>query len=385
MISLNSKICIIGLGYVGRPLAEAFLDSGYEVGALDLENKSNVIVHEKFIFSKEAERFKDFDVYILAVPTPVDEHNNPNFDFLVSACESIAPFVNVGNLLVNESTVSPGVTEELCVPIIENGCGLMAQTDFYVAYSPERLSPGDKHSDLRKIAKIVSCPDEHGLDMARSLYSSIISSQIHCSRSIKTAELAKLMENCQRDLNIALMNEMQKLAHIENISISEAIDLAASKWNFHRYQPGLVGGHCIGVDPYYFIKRMEDMGINAEVVRASRSVNDAHVEYWCKRIRRLLISQSNSILVMGATFKPNCDDIRNSKALELINLLCESVRYVDVVEPHASIQHLVKGNCSQVTKYAFEDYDMVIVAVKHDLFKGLDELSRDYSCIDLTQ
>jgi UDP-N-acetyl-D-galactosamine dehydrogenase len=373
------------LGYVGRPLAEAFLDSGYEVGALDLENKSNVIVHEKFIFSKEAERFKDFDVYILAVPTPVDEHNNPNFDFLVSACESIAPFVNVGNLLVNESTVSPGVTEEICIPIIENGCGLIAQADFYVAYSPERLSPGDKHSDLRKIAKIVSCPDEHGLDMARSLYSSILSSQIHCSSSIKTAELAKLLENCQRDLNIALMNEMQKLAHKENISISEVIDLASSKWNFNRYQPGLVGGHCIGVDPYYFIKRMDDKGINSEVVRACRSVNDAQVEYWYQRICRLLKNQSNSILVLGATFKPNCDDIRNSKAIELINLLSSSVRNIDVVEPHANIKNLVQNNCAQVTNYDFDDYDLIIVAVRHELFNGLDRLLYEHECIDLTK
>jgi UDP-N-acetyl-D-galactosamine dehydrogenase len=335
------KIAVVGLGYVGLPLAVAFsrkypvvgfdisqsrvrelqggLDSTHEVSAEDLAKAD-------FVIANDASAMKDCDVFIVTVPTPINEANRPDFTALLTACELIGPVLKTGAIVVFESTVYPGVTEEVCAPALERSSGLRGGVDFKLGYSPERINPGDKEHPIEKITKVVAGQDAQTLDFLANLYGSIIEAGIHRASSIKVAEAAKVIENTQRDVNIALMNEISKICDLVGIRSSEVLAAAGTKWNFLKFHPGLVGGHCIGVDPYYLTAKAEELGYHPEVILSGRRVNDGMGAYIAQRIVKMLARTSHSLRdgrvgILGFTFKENVPDIRNSKVVDIYNEL----------------------------------------------------------------
>lgn len=386
------KLCVVGLGYVGLPLALEFgkyfdvigfdinksrvelmkkgIDPSEELDSKEFENKSIVFTHD-------IEDIRDAKFYIVAVPTPVDEHTVPDLTPLLKASETIGKVIKKGDYVVFESTVYPGSTEEDCVPIIENLSGLKFCTDFKVGYSPERINPGDKERPVHKILKIVSGCDKESADEIEKIYNEAIIAGTFKASSIKVAEAAKIIENTQRDLNISLMNELSIIFDKIGIDTMEVIEAAATKWNFIKFYPGLVGGHCIGVDPYYLVHKAKQLGYDPQVILSGRRINDGMPAYVAKKLVQTLIQKGKNpkqskVLILGVTFKENVADIRNSKIANLAKELIDFSVKVDMTDPFASaeeFQHEYKLKLSGKTD---NDYDAVIVAVNHDNYKKLD-------------
>ena len=389
----KEKLGVIGLGYVGLPIALEFAKK-YKVVGFDINHErvelmqkgidpSNELETEEFegcdiTFTSNPEDLRVCTFYIIAVPTPINEHKNPDLKPLLSACKIVGSVLKKGDVAVFESTVYPGCTEEDCVPVLEKESGLKFGEGFTVGYSPERINPGDKVNTLTNITKVVSGSDKETLRIISELYTSIISAGIHEASSIKVAEASKIIENTQRDLNIALMNELSLIFKKMDINTFEVLDAAGTKWNFLKFFPGLVGGHCIGVDPYYLTHKAMELGYFAKVITAGRNINDAvHVQIG-KEIVQYLIEQDKSlkrmkVLVMGVTFKENVSDIRNSKVPELINELLEFSINVDAVDPYANPQEFKKEYGINLAKEPSEVYDAVITAVNHAEYQILDE------------
>ena len=385
---MTHKIGIIGLGYVGFPLAFEF-SKRFDVIGFDLSkrrikelkdgyDKTNEISREHFklmerniFLTDDVNELKTCNIYIITVPTPVDKTNSPDMSFLKKASEGIGNILKKEDIVVYESTVYPGATEEICVPILEEASNLCFNKDFFVGYSPERINPGDKNHTLPNIKKIVSASSKDSLEKIYSIYSEIIKAGIYKAESIKVAEAAKVIENTQRDINIALMNELAKIFDKLGIDTKEVLDAAGTKWNFLPFKPGLVGGHCIGVDPYYLSHKAQEVGLNPEIVLSGRRINEGMVSFVVGRVESLMNNKSlvlsgSNILIMGLTFKENCPDTRNSKVFDLIKALRKRDANVEIFDPvlnNSDDLELTEIELLKNTKKDF--YDAIIFCVKH--------------------
>ena len=383
----NTRIAIIGLGYVGLPIAVAFSECCYTVGfdvnsvrIAELKNNVDRTLEvssedlkraNKLQFTSDVSKLKDCNTYIVTVPTPIDEFKNPDLAPLENVSETIGKLLNEGDIVIYESTVYPGATEEICVPILENISGLTFNSDFFVGYSPERINPGDKNRGLADIVKVTSGSTSDVAIFVDKLYSKIISAGTFLASSIKVAEAAKVIENTQRDINIALMNELAVFFDKLDISSHEVIEASSTKWNFLPFKPGLVGGHCIGVDPYYLSHKAKQIGLNTEIVLSGRRVNDNMAEFVANKLLRSLIKKqllikNTKILIVGVTFKENCPDIRNSKVFELAKILTDLDLRVDMYDPVASSKDVFNEyNVKLLPEMVGKDYSAVILAVPH--------------------
>ena len=393
ILDKKAKIAVIGLGYVGLPIALAFAKKTSVIG-FDI-NQSRVDLMRKNIdpsaeleasdfdsadiyFTADMEELKEANFFIVAVPTPIDEHNKPDLKPLLGASSTVGKVLKKGDYVVYESTVYPGCTEEDCIPVLEEMSGLKFKDDFKVGYSPERINPGDKEHTITKILKVVSGCGEESSDIIAKVYELIIEPGVHRASSIKVAEAAKIIENTQRDVNIALMNELSIIFNRLGINTYEVLEAAGTKWNFLKFFPGLVGGHCIGVDPYYLTYKAEELGYHARIINSGRFVNDSMGGYVAKQtVKKILANGKNvagaKVLVMGATFKENVSDIRNSKVSDVINELKSFTVDVDVVDPHANSKELEHEYGFGLVENPGSEYDAVIVAVNHDEYVQLTE------------
>ncbi len=391
--SKETKISIIGLGYVGLPLAIEF-GKKYSVVGFDISewvvgqlNKNidpaNEVASEEFEgvdveYTTDLERVKEASFHVVAVPTPINENNLPDLTPLLSACKTVGKVIKKGDYVVFESTVYPGCTEEDCVPVIEDVSGLKFMEDFKVGYSPERINPGDKINTLTTITKITSgCDAESAEDIAQ-IYESILKNGVHRASSIKVAEAAKIIENTQRDVNIALMNELSIIFNKLDINTFEVLEAAGTKWNFLKFFPGLVGGHCIGVDPYYLVHKAKQLGYHPHIINSGRFVNDSMGGYVAKQtVKKIVAADENirhsKVLVMGITFKEDVSDIRNTKVADLIKELESYKVDVDVIDPYASKEEVKKEYGIILKDEPQKDYNAIIVAVNHKEYKILDE------------
>jgi UDP-N-acetyl-D-galactosamine dehydrogenase len=392
IIKKEAKIAVIGLGYVGLPIALAFAKKvkviGFDINEkrVALMNKgidpSDELTKKDFAgsdikFTHKLEDLKEANFFIIAVPTPIDEHNLPDLKPLLGASTTVGKVLKKGDYVVYESTVYPGCTEEDCIPVLEKLSGLKYIKDFKVGYSPERINPGDKEHTITKILKVVSGCDKESLDNISKVYEIIVEPGTHKAASIKVAEAAKIIENTQRDVNIALMNELSIIFSRMGINTYDVLAAAGTKWNFLKFFPGLVGGHCIGVDPYYLTYKAESLGYHARVINSGRYVNDSMGFYVAKNIVKRMsalgknISKSK-VLIMGATFKEDVSDIRNSKVADIVKELKSFSVKVDVVDPHADSEELIHEYGFGLNKIG-KGYDGVIVAVNHKEYISLDE------------
>ena len=393
LIDKKAKLAVIGLGYVGLPIALEFAKKisviGFDINAKRIElmkqgvDPSNELEKEAFdgcdiAFTDSLDVLREAQFFIVAVPTPVDQHNVPDLVPVKKASETIGKVIKKGDYVVFESTVYPGCTEEDCLPIIEKLSGLKFCTDFKLGYSPERINPGDKKHTLPNIIKVVSGCDDESLDTIAKVYEIVVRAGVHKASSIKVAEAAKIIENTQRDLNIALMNELSIIFDKMGINTFEVLEAAGTKWNFLKFTPGLVGGHCIGVDPYYLTYKASELGYNSRVILAGRYINDNMSNYLAKKVVRHIISnvsdvKSARVLVMGATFKENVSDIRNSKVADVVRELSEFYLNIDVVDPHADSEELKHEYGFGLADKIGKDYDAVIVTVCHEPYADLDD------------
>ena len=393
LVSKKEKLAVIGLGYVGLPIALEFARKisviGFDINAKRIEmmrqriDPSNELTSEHFEncdikFTNSLDELKEAKFFIVAVPTPVDQHNVPDLNPVKKASETIGKVIKKGDYVVFESTVYPGCTEEDCLPIIETISGLKNGVDFKSGYSPERINPGDKKHTLSSIIKVVSGCDEESLDTIAKVYELVVKAGVHRASSIKVAEAAKIIENTQRDLNIALMNELSIIFDKMNINTFEVLEAAGTKWNFLKFTPGLVGGHCIGVDPYYLTYKANELGYNSRVILAGRYINDNMPLYVARKVVQHIISNVTNVkmakvLVMGATFKENVSDIRNSKVADVVKELQSFFLNVDVIDPHADGAEMEHEYGFGLTSSVGNDYDAVIVSVSHDPYSELDE------------
>ncbi len=393
LVDKKAKLAVIGLGYVGLPIALEFARKISVIG-FDISSKRVEMMKQGIDPSNEMEK-KDFDgceitftdsldvlreakFFIVAVPTPVDEHNVPDLLPVKKASETIGKVIKKGDYVVFESTVYPGCTEEDCLPVIEKLSGLKNITDFKSGYSPERINPGDKTHTLAKIIKVVSGCDAESLDEIAKVYELVVAAGVHRASSIKVAEAAKIIENTQRDLNIALMNELSIIFGMMGINTFEVLEAAGTKWNFLKFQPGLVGGHCIGVDPYYLTYKASELGYDAEVILAGRNINDNMAKYVAKKVVQHIIKNSGDVksakvLVKGATFKENVSDIRNSKVADVVKALKSYYVNVDVEDPHADSDELQHEYGFGLVAKAGNDYDAVIITVPHKDYLAHDD------------
>jgi UDP-N-acetyl-D-galactosamine dehydrogenase len=391
--SINTRIAIIGLGYVGLPLAVEFgkryPTTGFDVNerrvaelrdAIDrtLEvGEEEIKLATRLTYSNDIEDIRQATVYIVTVPTPIDKHKQPDLTPLKKASETLGAVIKQGDIAIYESTVYPGATEEYCVPVIERVSGLEFNQDFFIGYSPERINPGDKEHRLTNIVKVTSGSNAEIADFVDALYSSIIPAGTHKAGSIKVAEAAKVIENTQRDLNIALMNELAIIFNKMGIDTEDVLKAAGTKWNFLPFRPGLVGGHCIGVDPYYLTHKAESIGYHPEVILAGRRINDSMGAYVVGQLirqmlkRRIQVDGAN-ILVLGLAFKENCPDLRNTKVIDIVNELKHYNVNVDVFDPWVSIegaQH--EYGIAPIETPQAGQYDAIILAVAHREFREL--------------
>lgn len=393
LIDKKKKLAVIGLGYVGLPIALEFARKikviGFDINAKRVEMMRNNIDPSQELESSafegcDIEFTNDLDVlrqanfFIVAVPTPVDEHNVPDLVPVQRASETIGKVIKKGDYVVFESTVYPGCTEEDCVPIIEKLSGLKNVTDFKLGYSPERINPGDKEHTLARIVKVVSGCDAESLEIIAKVYELVVTAGVHRASSIKVAEAAKIIENTQRDLNIALMNELSIIFDKMNINTYEVLEAAGTKWNFLKFQPGLVGGHCIGVDPYYLTYKSKELGYDSQVILAGRVINDGMAGYVAKKVLQHIIQNNGNVkdakvLVMGATFKENVSDIRNSKVADVVKELKSFSLNVHVVDPHAESDEVKHEYGFELEPSIGKDYDAVLVTVPHNAYKNLDD------------
>ena len=388
------KIAVIGLGYVGLPLAAAFSEkyevTGFDVNAARIEElksgydrtlelsgeQMKKAIENGMKFSLNLDDIKDCNFFIVTVPTPIDKNKRPDLTPVVKATQSVAKVLKKGDIVVYESTVYPGVTEEICVPLLEQS-GLKFNEDFFCGYSPERINPGDKEHTVTKIKKITSGSTPEIAEKVDEIYRSIITAGTHKAPTIKVAEAAKVIENTQRDINIAFMNELAMIFNKMNIDTNAVLQAAGTKWNFLNFRPGLVGGHCIGVDPYYLTHKAQELGFHPEMILAGRRINDNMGKYAADQVVKLMIKRgvlinSARVLVLGLTFKENCPDIRNSRVIDVIEELRDFGCRVDVYDPWAD-EAEVKREYGLTPLKSFDeaDYDCVVIAVAHDKFKGL--------------
>ena len=392
--SFRCHLAVIGLGYVGLPLAVEFGKKlptvGYDTNSsriselklgqdITLETTQDEITKAVLLkFTNEASELKQCNIYIVTVPTPVDACKSPNLSHVISATHLVAQNLKQGDIVIYESTVYPGATEEVCVPILEQVSGLRFNVDFYCGYSPERINPGDKTRRLTNILKVTSGSTPAIATMVDELYQSIITAGTHKASSIKVAEAAKVIENTQRDINIALVNELALIFNRADIDTEEVLEAAGTKWNFLPFRPGLVGGHCIGVDPYYLVHKAETLGYHPQLISAGRRINDNMGHFVVSEVVKLMASKKvnivdSKILMLGLTFKENCPDLRNTRIVEMIDELTKTYNAkVDVFDPWVDKQEAqVVYNLNLIDQPAAGQYDAMIVAVSHDQFKEL--------------
>lgn len=392
----ETKICVIGLGYVGLPLARLFSTKYETVGfdmnrarvdALNAGHDATLEVSDELLQSALANGFKctadiedirECNFYVVAVPTPVDENNNPDLTPLWSASETVGKVISRGNVVVYESTVYPGVTEDECVPVVERISGLKYNVDFFAGYSPERINPGDKLHTVEKIKKVTSGSTPEIAERVNAVYASVIAAGTHLAPSIKVAEAAKVIENSQRDINIAFVNELSKIFTKLGIDTHDVLAAAGTKWNFLPFKPGLVGGHCIGVDPYYLAQCAQRHGYNPEIILAGRRMNDGMGEYAATRVIKLMIRKKiqvvgSKILILGFTFKENCPDVRNTRVIDIVRTLKEYDLDIVIHDPWANAEVARREYDAEVSNaLPRERFDAVILAVAHKAFETLD-------------
>lgn len=393
LVSKKKKISVTGLGYVGLPialeLARHFSVVGFDVNndrvglmkqGIDPSNELDASAFEgvDILFTSDAADLRQAHFHIIAVPTDIDEHKVPNLNPLKGASRSVGRGLKKGDYVVYESTVYPSCTEEDCLPVLEAESSLKLGTDFKLGYSPERIVPGDKEKTLTTILKIVSGSDEEALEEIAKVYGHVIKAGVYKAPSIKVAEAAKVIENTQRDLNISLMNELSIIFDKMGIDTGEVIKAAGTKWNFIKLYPGLVGGHCIGVDPYYLLHKARELSVEPQVIAAGRRINDGMPAWIAKKLVQMLISKGKNpgqckVLMMGVTFKENVSDIRNSKVINLIHELMQYSVVVHVVDPHASHNEVAHEYKLVMTENISSDYDAVVVTVGHGEYRSLDE------------
>jgi UDP-N-acetyl-D-galactosamine dehydrogenase len=393
LIKKEAKLALVGLGYVGLPIALEFAkrvkvvgfdinqarvdmmrrgeDPSRELEAADFENRD-------ITFTTDINELADVNFFIVAVPTPIDETNLPDLKPLLGASRTVGKVLKKGDYVVFESTVYPGCTEEDCIPILEEESGLKFPEDFKVGYSPERINPGDKEHTLQNVIKIVSGCDEESLDEIAKTYEIVVAAGVHRATSIKVAEAAKIVENTQRDVNISLVNELSIIFNKMGINTFDVLEAAGTKWNFLKFYPGLVGGHCIGVDPYYLVHKAMQLGYHSKVINSGRYVNDSMGFYIGKQTAKKIIAQGKMIqeahvLVMGATFKENVSDIRNSKVIDVVNELKSFQINVDVIDPHADSSEMEHEYGVSLATDIRKDYDAIILAVNHREYCQFDE------------
>jgi UDP-N-acetyl-D-galactosamine dehydrogenase len=393
LIDKNTKLAVIGLGYVGLPIALEFAkrvnvigfdinasrigqmqrgeDPSRELSSADFENRS-------IQFTCNIDDLNEATFFIVAVPTPIDDSNLPDLKPLLGASRTVGQVLKKGDYVVFESTVYPGCTEEDCIPILEEASGLKYRKDFMVGYSPERINPGDKEHTLQNVIKIVSGCCEESLDQIAKTYELVVAAGVHRATSIKVAEAAKIVENTQRDVNISLVNELSIIFNKIGINTFDVLEAAGTKWNFLNFYPGLVGGHCIGVDPYYLVHKAMQVGYHSKVINSGRYVNDSMGFYIGKQTAKKIIAQGKIIqeahvLVMGATFKENVSDIRNSKVIDVINELKSFQINVEIIDPYADSAEMEHEYGMALTTELRSDYDAIILAVNHSSYLNLDE------------
>lgn len=389
----EKKIAIVGLGYVGLPLAMGFADKlsviGYDINEDRLaklregidpngELDSSQWKGKDIEFTSSVNKLKEASFYVIAVPTPIDQHNEPDLTPLLLATRTVASVLDPGDYVVYESTVYPGCTEEDCVPLLEEISGLKCKQDFKIGYSPERINPGDKVHTLQNTVKIVSGCDDEALSEIKQVYGLIIEAGLHQASSIRVAEAAKIIENTQRDVNIALMNELSIIFDRMGINTFDVLEAAGTKWNFLHFYPGLVGGHCIGVDPYYLVHKAKELQYHPKMINSGRFVNDSMGRYIAKKIVKKVLAQGKNILharvlVMGITFKENVSDIRNSKVVDMVREFMDFGAVVDVVDPYASPLAVEQEYGIELKEQPGKDYDAIVVAVAHKDYILLDE------------
>jgi len=396
------KIAIIGLGYVGLPLARLFATK-YPVVGFDIDvNRINdlnkgvdttlevdknelvkVLVSENdmskgLFLSSEIEEMETYNYYIITVPTPVDKNNKPDLESLIKASNTVSEVLKPNDIVIYESTVYPGATEEICVPILEKHSGLKFNRDFFVGYSPERINPGDKEHTVDKILKVTSGSSIEAGNKVDALYASVITAGTHLAPSIKVAEAAKVIENSQRDINIAFVNELAKIFNILDIDTNAVLEAASTKWNFLGFKPGLVGGHCIGVDPYYLAQKAQEVGYNPEIILAGRRMNDSMGNYVASEVVKLFVKNNIEIknarvLVLGITFKENCPDVRNTKVVDVIHNLIEFGTDVTVFDPWANPEEVMhEYELNIINQLPVATYDGIVLAVSHQEFLEID-------------
>lgn len=400
----NVRISVIGLGYVGLPLAVEF-SKKYTVYGFDintqrvsdlkagidktLEVNSDVLHsvlkdnHEEGLglyITSDKKEIQQANVFIVTVPTPIDKYNRPDLTPLYKASETVGDVLKKGDVVIYESTVYPGVTEEECVPVLEKVSGLTLNKDFFVGYSPERINPGDKEHTVAKILKITSGSTMQSAEFIDELYKSVIIAGTHKASSIKVAEAAKVIENTQRDINIAFVNELSKIFNLMGIDTHDVLDAACTKWNFLNFRPGLVGGHCIGVDPYYLAQKAQEFGYHPEIILAGRRINDGMGKFVSSQVIKQMIHKGIQIsgakvLILGVTFKENCPDIRNTKVIDIYtDLLTYGVK-VDIYDPHANHDDVLHeygiGMANIKNEDEYHNYDAIIIAVAHNEFKTI--------------
>lgn len=398
------KIAVIGLGYVGLPLAIEFGKKykvlGYDINKARVEELQQGIDHTLeadleglqvatnlretnpnlgLSFSHNEEDLKDYNTYIVTVPTPINNFNMPDLRPLIGASQMLGRVISAGDIAIYESTTYPGCTEEDCVPVIEKVSGLKFNTDFYAGYSPERINPGDKINTLTKIKKVTSGSTPEIADLVDGLYASIITAGTHKAPSLKVAEASKIIENAQRDVNISFVNELALIFDKVGIDTNDVIEAAGTKWNFLKYRPGLVGGHCISVDPYYLASKAESLGYVPQVILSGRHVNNSIAPFIANKVLKLMIHKDHKILgsnvlLLGVTFKENCPDIRNTKVIDIYRELCEFGAKVDIYDPWASAEEVKhEYNVDIINELdANKNYEAVLLAVAHDEFKDIN-------------
>lgn len=400
------KIAVIGLGYVGLPLARLF-STKYKTVGFDM-NQARVTalmdghdttlevtdellqsaIKNGFVCTFNIEDIRDCNFYVVAVPTPVDENNNPDLIPLYKASESVGKVITEGDIVVYESTVYPGVTEDECIPVVEKVSGLKYNVDFFAGYSPERINPGDKLHTVEKIKKVTSGSTPEIARIVDDVYASVITAGTHSAPTIRVAEAAKVIENSQRDINIAFVNELSKIFTRMGIDTQDVLEAASTKWNFLPFKPGLVGGHCIGVDPYYLAQCAQRYGYNPEIILAGRRVNDGMGEYVANQVVKLMLKKgiqvlNSNILILGFTFKENCPDVRNTKVIDIYRTLKEYGVNIFVYDPWANPTIVEKEYGIKITNELLSSkFDAVILAVAHEDFKDLDiNLFLNSSCV----
>lgn len=389
----DSTLAIIGLGYVGLPLAVEFgkilHTIGFDINQARIEELQSGNDHtlettpeelqaaKRLSYTSQLDDLRDANVFIVTVPTPIDEHKRPDLTPLVNASESIGKIIKRGDVVIYESTVYPGATEEDCIPVIERVSGLIFNVDFFAGYSPERINPGDKEHRLPTIKKVTAGSTPAAADFVDKLYQQVITAGTHKATSLKVAEAAKVIENTQRDLNIALINELAVIFNRMEIDTEAVLQAAGTKWNFLPFRPGLVGGHCIGVDPYYLTHKAQSLGYHPEVILAGRRINDSMGTYVVSQLVKAMVKrriqvESAKVLVMGLTFKENCPDLRNTRVVDILKELCEYNIIADIYDPWVSgeeAQH--EYNVTPISKLEYKKYDAIILAVAHQEFREM--------------